>query len=157
MSKLVPVTLALALAAPLLAADTPFDPEARAKAIAPFLDDQTILVLHADMTRVDPEALLAKFAEMVPFVPPKQIAEAKKLTSRWVSAFRKAGGREIYLIFSLADLGEPRTPFFVLVPLQEGAQARALSGLLASGTPDGPTSGNGPFRTTATLGKVVFA
>jgi prepilin-type processing-associated H-X9-DG protein len=158
MYKLVAFPLALALAAPLLAADAPFDPDARAKAIAPYLDDQTILITHADLTRVDTDALLTQFTEIVPAgTSAKEIAEAKMLSRLWVSAFRKAGGKDIYLVFSLADLSEPRTPFFAIVPLQDSANARAISGLLASGSPEGETSGDGPFRTTATIGKAVFA
>ena len=49
----------------------------RAKAVAPFLDEQTVLVLHAELARADPEALLTKFAEILPFAaPPKEIAQA---------------------------------------------------------------------------------
>ena len=39
--------LALLAGAPLAAADR-FDPEARAKTVAPYLDDQTIAVVHAE-------------------------------------------------------------------------------------------------------------
>ncbi|MCI0464800.1 MAG: DUF1559 domain-containing protein [Gemmataceae bacterium] len=158
MFRFVSFALALALAVPLRAADPPFAADARAKAIAPFLDDQTILVLRADLTRVDTDALLGKFLELQPFgARPKEIAEAKKLSRAWVSAFRKAGGKDIYLIFSLADLGTSRGPFFAIVPLEAGANARAISGLLASGRPDGETSGEGLFRTTAKIGNAVFA
>jgi hypothetical protein len=154
MHKLAVFALTLAVALPAAAADNSADAEARAKAVAPFLDDQTILVMRADLTRIDPDALLTKLGETVP-VPPKELAEAKQLSRQWVAEFTKAGGKELYLIFSLADLSAER-PMFAVVPLPEGAKARALQGLLASGSPTGDTSGHGMFPSTAMISKAVF-
>src|SRR5262249_30175549 len=53
------------LAVPLLAAAAApqFDPDARAKTIAPFLDERAVIVGHVDLTRVDADALVARLAE----------------------------------------------------------------------------------------------
>src|SRR5262245_9300441 len=98
MHKLLPFTLVLVCAGPLVAADPAFDPDARARAVAPFLDDQTILVLRADLTRVETDPLLAKLLGLQLFgARPKEIAEAQTKSRAWVQEFRKAGGKDIYL------------------------------------------------------------
>src|SRR5947209_5785241 len=61
MSKTTALMLALVLALPASAAEK-FDPEARARAVAPFLDEQTFLVAHVDLTRIDPDALRKQLA-----------------------------------------------------------------------------------------------
>jgi hypothetical protein len=123
MSKFAAVTFALALALPAAAADA--KPDARAKVIAPFLDEQTLAVGRLDATRVDVDALsmwLAEFGK----VPAKQLEEPRQLARQWLAAFTKAGGKEMYTVVSLADLPEPP---FVVVPLEDGADVRALTGL----------------------------
>jgi hypothetical protein len=124
MSKFAAVTFALALALPAAAADT--KPDARAKLIAPFLDEQTLAVGYLDVARVDADALAAWFAE-VGKLPAKELGEPRQLVGRWLTAFTKAGGKELVTVVSLADLPDPP---LVLVPLGEkDVDVRALTGL----------------------------
>jgi prepilin-type processing-associated H-X9-DG protein len=122
MSKLAAVTFALALAWPAAAAD----PDARAKLVAPFLDEQTLAVGYLDVTRVDPNALAAWLAE-VSKVLAKELDQPRQLAGQWLTAFSEAGGKELVTVVSLADL--PEAPV-VLVPLEKDADVRALTGLL---------------------------
>jgi hypothetical protein len=125
MSKLAAVPLALALALPAAAADA--QPDARAKAIGPYLDEQTLSVGYLDVTRVDVDALATWLAE-VGKVPAKELEQPRQLARQWLTAFTKAGGKEMYTVVSLADLPDPP---FVVVPLEEEADVRALTGLFA--------------------------
>ncbi len=65
MSRMIAFALAASvLALPASAAERKFDPEACAKAVAPYLDDSTFAVLHVDLTAVDVDALAAKAADV---------------------------------------------------------------------------------------------
>ncbi len=115
---------AVALVLPASAADRKFDAEACAKAVAPYLDDRTVAVLHVDLTAVNVDALTAKAAALAkawtraaPF-PRKEMAAA-------IKALTDAGARDVYVIVSLADVPE-RTPFAVL-PLAKDADVKALT------------------------------
>jgi Protein of unknown function (DUF1559) len=112
------------LAVPLLAAAAapPFDPDARAKAVAPFLDDRSVIVAHVDLTRVDADALAARLAESAK-MDVKDLAGPKRDLADLLADLTKAGARDVYCVFSLADL--PGTPFLV-VPLEGGASAEKI-------------------------------
>ena len=43
-----------------------FDPAVRAKVVAPFIDEQTVAVLHVDTSRMPVDALFAKTLEICP-------------------------------------------------------------------------------------------
>ncbi len=113
------VLFALSLALPAAAADK-FDAEARARTIAPFIDEQTVLVAHLDLTRIDADAL-SDWAGEVGGLEKKEVEEFRRGLRGALSAFALAGGKEIYVIFSLADL--PPGPPLVIVPLAAGAKA----------------------------------
>jgi Protein of unknown function (DUF1559) len=131
MHRLLSLALALLFALPVAGADT----DARARRVAPFLDEQTFAVAHLDMTKLDAEALARALVDLGG-MPADEATNGKASADRWFTAFAKAGGKELIVVFSLADF--PEFPF-VLVPLGEGADARALSGLLdILGIPAGP-------------------
>jgi hypothetical protein len=98
------------------------DVESRAKTIAPFLDEQTVAIVHVDVSRINVDAigdLLTKFASATNFQ-----AEAVKVTLKeQVANFLKAGGKEAYLVVSAADL--PEAPFLV-VPIPSGVDPKAI-------------------------------
>lgn len=121
------------------AAGPKFDPGARAKAIAPFIDEQTLVVGHVDLRRVDLKAVFMKVAEWVKATTgqdAKEVVEPANKAHRFVTEMVKAGAPELYLVVSLADL--PAEPMLVVAPLQPGADERAVRGLLYSGRADGP-------------------
>jgi len=145
MHKPLVIALTLALVLPAAAADN--DAETHAKTIAPFLDEQTFAVVRLDLTKAKAGDLLAAFG---PFTG-MEAAGAKDLETaldRWLGDFAKAGGREVYLVFSLADV--PDFPF-VVVPLAEGADADKIADLLKIGF--GPLGG----RPGEKRGSAVFA
>jgi hypothetical protein len=119
---------ASALAWPVAAADRVFDPDACAKAVAPYLDDRTVAVLHIDLTAVDVDVLAAKAAALVKAdadslpVPRKEAAAAVKMLT-------DAGARDLFLVVSLADVPEQQP--FVVVPLEKEGDAKKLAGMLS--------------------------
>jgi hypothetical protein len=122
----------LLLAMPVLCvrADEPkFDAEARARAIAPYLDEQTVALAHLDVTRLNADALVAKFVEITRGHA-EDYEPLKKQAARWIADFTKAGGKEIYAVFDLADFPSPP---FVIVPLGDNSDAKTIAALLRNG------------------------
>lgn len=110
-----------------LQAEPGFDPGARAKAIAPFIDEQTVGVVHVDIARIRVDPLFDKLREVVPeaSIEDEEVrARAKQVRDGLVNA----GARELYVVVSLADA--PRDPAFVIVPLAEGAKVDAIKAIL---------------------------
>lgn len=133
------LTLALA-ASPAWGAENS-DPAAWAKAAAPFIDDQTVAVIRLDLKGLDVDAAWApidKIGGQAMGADLEALAKQKQLLSAWVAGLVKAGADELYLSMNLADLLDGA--LFAFVPLAEGANARAIAGLLASGRADGPAS-----------------
>jgi hypothetical protein len=140
MQKTLAMALALSFTLPAAAAD-----DARAKTIAPFLDEQTLAVARIDLTKVDGDSLVTALAALGG-IEADEAKDLKPDAERWLDEFRKAGGKELYLVFSLADI--PEVPF-VIVPLGANADAKALAGLLdLFGVPPGARE---------KLGEAVFA
>jgi hypothetical protein len=117
-----------------------FDPAARAKTVAPFIDEQTVLIAHVDLSRLDVDPLVDKAVELVRDLVPEAQAEleafrreekqARAGLKGLHAAFRQAGGKEVYLLFSVADVDFRREPApFVIVPLGEGADEKALAAM----------------------------
>ena len=141
-------TLAASLVVALFAAATPaaapkaeYDPAALARTVAPFLDEQTLLVGHADLTRVDVAAAFGKLFALAGEMPEDLAGElkgARDLAAKFVADMTAAGATDVFLVVSLADV--PEEPLLLVVPLGKGADERAIRGLLYSGRPDGPTS-----------------
>jgi hypothetical protein len=117
------------------------DPQALAAAIAPFIDEQTIVVGHVDLDRVDLDAVmntLTKLVAPLSTAQKGQLQQVLQIPKMIVGALRKAGARDIFLVVSLADI--PDEPVLIVVPLPRGADERAVRGVLYSGRPDGPVS-----------------
>ena len=66
------ISMALAALALLLAAtaQAESEPAARAAAVAPFVDEQTLAVGHVDLTRIDPGAVLPELQKVVALPAP---------------------------------------------------------------------------------------
>jgi hypothetical protein len=126
MHKYLALTLMLAFAVPAAADDS-------AKTIAPFLDEHTFAIVRLDVTKVNAEAL---FAVIGPFndLDKAAIGSLQTRLDRWVTDLTKAGGRELYVVFSLADtLKFP----FIVVPLSKGADAEVIAEALRPVNPYG--------------------
>src|SRR6516165_10640115 len=95
-----------------------FDADAAAKAVAPFLDDTTVAVVHLDLTRLDADALHKQFAALAK-LKPGELEGLKKLVGEGAKKLTNAGARDAFVVFSLADL--QKDPPFVVVPLEKDA------------------------------------
>jgi hypothetical protein len=118
--------LALLLAVPAAAAEP--DAAARARVIAPYLDEETLAVAHVDATRLRVDALTDWLAKTTK-IDAKELDDPRQMAQQMIAAFTRAGGRDAYVVISLADV--PDQPL-VVVPLREGADAKALKTLLAT-------------------------
>jgi len=123
MSRMIVWTLVLSLAGPSLADEKKVDAEARAKAVAPFLDVQTIAVGHVDLTRVDMDAIATKLSEYAKGSE-SALADAKKELGDWLGTWTKAGVHDLYVVVSLADI--PGQPPFLVIPLKGESDAKVI-------------------------------
>jgi len=128
------------LAAGMAIAGEAFDPAVRAKAVAPFIDEQTVLIVRVDFSRVEVDPLVDKAVELIRDVVPEARAEldrfreeeqqARAQLKKLQAAFRQAGGKEVYLLFSVADVDLRSEPApFLIVPLGEEADEKTLAAL----------------------------
>src|SRR5262245_32799845 len=132
MQKVFPVLLLLALGSPAGAGEKKFEPDALAARVAPYLDEQTVIVLRVDLARVDADAYFAKLAGVWKGGA-KELDGLKQTLGQALADFTKAGGKDLYLVFSLADL---MSGPFVVVPLEAGADEKAIGKALSAALPD---------------------
>ncbi len=125
-----PLLLALlAIAIPRAAAQEKFDPAARAKVVAPFVDDQTVAVLHVDTSRMPVDAVLAKAWEILPGLE-HELGRARKDVNLWLKELAPIAGKELYVVVSTADVGGPwfwYAPRITLVSLKPGVDEKAIA------------------------------
>src|SRR5437868_4673751 len=111
MKKLVAFFAVLLILAPAWSGE----PEKIAKTISPFLDEQAFAVVRIDLATVDLDAVLRKAVGLG--LPVK---EMEQLVKHWHGEIVKAGAREGFAVWSLADrLGEP----FVDIPTKGEEEA----------------------------------
>jgi hypothetical protein len=99
-----------------------------ARAVAPYLDDRTVAVLHLDLAALDVKAVeksLAGLFKQTSAGRPEGLQELAGAAER----LKEAGARALYVVFSLAEL--PEQPPLLLVALPEETNAAALFGGLA--------------------------
>jgi hypothetical protein len=108
-------------------------PAARADdVISPFIDSQTNAVIYVDLSNLDMDQLAAWHNKAIATIAdPDQRARAQKDADqstaqgkKWVSDFRNAGGKDLYIVVSLAGMMQ-RTAVGVVAPLN-GADPAAL-------------------------------
>ena len=107
-------------------------------ALAPFLDEETILVAHVDLDSFD-FGETARWIWRAVYPSPefhkRHDADFAKNIPRmeaYLKQLREAGARHVYGVVSLADLGDGE-PLFLVVPVREGGDAERLAALLARG------------------------
>jgi hypothetical protein len=122
MYRISAVMLTVSLVLPAAAADK-FDVDARASAVAPFVDSQTVGIAHVDLSRIDVDVLL-DWAVEIGRLDKKELEDFRREWRGWLSDLTKAGGKDLYIVLSLADL--PMEPPLVVVPLAEGVDAEAV-------------------------------
>jgi prepilin-type processing-associated H-X9-DG protein len=117
MRKILVVLALMVLALPLPGGES----KTNLKALVPFLDDQVFAVVRLDVA-VDPFGKLKDLG-----FPARGLEEGKKLAGKWREEIHQAGGKELFLVWSLADrLGEP----FVVIPTKGEDEAKTLADAL---------------------------
>jgi hypothetical protein len=126
-----------------------------AQAIAPFVDDLTVLVAHVDATNVDMDAVADYFEHLLnlAYKDPKErkqqqagIQEMLAGPRRDLERFRKAGGRDFYFVISMADT-VAEVPLFVMAPIPPGADPKALVKAVEEIGMGGVPAGRSPIGT----------
>ncbi len=121
----------------------------RVQAIAPFVGEEVAAVVHLDLTKLDVvplvQSLLAGFADA------EGMVEAPRAVDRWLASLRQAGAKELFIVVDPADM--PGPPIAV-VPLVEGADAKAIGEVLCGGGKEKPLFA---WPTCATVHRAVFA
>lgn len=102
-------------------AETPA--EARARMVAPFLDPQTIAVVRIDATRADPDVLVKRVAALTR-IDEASLALAAQAAAGLRKQFIDAGGKDVYVVVSLADLPQSA---LIVVPLAVGKDEKPLA------------------------------
>ncbi len=120
-----PVFLMTLAAAPAGAAA--FDPATAATALMPFVDQQTVAIVRADVRPADADAAVQLVAR---FVHPTEaeLAQVKETAKTLAAGLAKAGTSQLFLVVSLDDL--PAVPPFIVVPLPANADDDSLRAAL---------------------------
>jgi hypothetical protein len=120
--------------------------EPQVKAISPFVGSDVFAVLQIDLARLNgPDLATRVFGSP----QPEMMADAKTATLKLTEDLRRAGARELSIVYSLIDLPGPP---FVVVPLNDGADAKAISSLFARADKDSFFR----YPATATVQNAVF-
>ena len=120
----------------------------RVRALAPFVDSGVFAVVELDLARGDLRAVADRLAGER---PPSPVTDAIKPLVAWSDALRRAGARELFVVVNLSDM--PGLPF-VVVPLNQGADAAAIGRLFCGGGNEPPPIA---FPTCATIHNAVMA
>lgn len=121
------------------AAATPRDHAAR---VAPYIDPQTVVIVYADLARLDIDAAASLAAE-VSGIPNEAVGQALAAPEAWASSLVGAGGGEVYWILSMDDLGvQEGLGAFVLAVVDPDGDPELVGRLLEYGTPEDPASPN---------------
>lgn len=104
-------------------ADEKFDPAARAKVVAPFIQTQTAAVVHVDLSRVAINPLFETLVRLNPGAA-DDLQKFKAGLAGTVGGLAQQGVRDVYLVFS-ATFTPPQPPLGLLV-LKPGLDAASV-------------------------------
>ncbi|MCK4628404.1 MAG: hypothetical protein KAT56_05335 [Sedimentisphaerales bacterium] len=144
-----------------VSAETKFDPANCAETIAPYIDSQTLAVARVNVRQINPDAIFEKVSEIIlrdvkPSEKDKVLANLPMLLQivrQWITDFTTAGGKDIYIVMSLADFPK----FFMVVSVAPDADAQAIAQLLRKVQPTGKNKSSPLYMNTfEKLDKVVF-
>jgi hypothetical protein len=125
--------IGLLLADPM--SEAQLDAGARAKLLAPLLSEQTFAVVHIDVARYDVEGIVKSVVPLIPENLRSEVEESLQSVKKLQTAFTKAGGRELIILFDVEELLV--SPSYVYVPLTDKADATALTRWLQESLPFG--------------------
>jgi hypothetical protein len=118
------VVVGLLIALPAAGAEPKFDADSSAKAVAPFIDEQTVAVLHVNLDVIDFDALFKK-ADMLGKFDAKDKATAKAAAAMTLDILRQVGAHDYYVVVSLADVQQG--PPFSVVPMAKDGDPKAVA------------------------------
>ncbi len=121
------VLLILLAASSIARADAKFDAAARAKAIAPVVEEGTIGVVHIDLSRMSPQPMLGSLRIVARLIPPLE------MWSEQVSGLRRAGVQDIYLIAPGAVFAVEQPQMLMAMPIASVEQQTAVCANLRLG------------------------
>src|SRR5262245_31698774 len=127
MHRLIVVVLLLGFGGSAVAQEKKIDAEARAKVVAPCIDDQTLAIARIDLARFDMDTIVAQVLALGK-IEAADVAAARQHLSDWLAGLKMGGAKELYVVVSLADL--PGQMPFLVIPLTEGSDGKKLAGLL---------------------------
>jgi hypothetical protein len=113
-------------------------------AIAPYVDQQTVLVARIDTAAVDVPAIRKWMEDGLKASGNGAQDLSGPVTSftnaaeKWLGDFRKAGGGTLYIIVNFAE--QPDDAIFLAAPLKAGTDSKAVEAALASIKPQGMQS-----------------
>ena len=107
--------LLLAAVAPLTAQDV--KPAEFATKAAPFIDDQTLVVVRADLTKIQVEPFFGILATLRG--DEEETAAYVKETKAWLTEFTRKGGREVFITYGANDF--PNQPV-LLIPIGDSPE-----------------------------------
>ena len=130
-----------------------FDPAARARTIAPYIDSSALAVAYVDVARLDLDAFIKLIAE----VTGADVAEFSKQRDeirQWIQSFSAAGARELYAVLGTAFTPDSTYGLlqgsYLIVPIKQDTNLTALQRLFCG-------ERNQRIETCAKLGNVLFA
>lgn len=100
----------------------------RVKAIAPFLEAQTLGVACLDLTRLG-EVSFQSLGKGLPAEPAEMLGEFDKLASNGINPLRQAGVRKIFIFFNMLDL--PVLPNYLVIETADKADDLAIFRLIS--------------------------
>jgi hypothetical protein len=106
-------------------AEDPKDSARLAKAVAPFVEEGTLVVAHVDLTRIDPDRLAARAAAATGLRPEDLAALASEADRKRLQALVKAGARDVFFVLAMADLFNKGGA--LIFSLGEGADEKAIT------------------------------
>ncbi len=104
-------------------ADEKADAAVRARVVAPFIDEETLAVVHVDLSRVAIDPLFDTLAQVVPQAAEER-KEAKAGLGGALSGLTKLGIRDFYMLFPMSFV-PPQPPLDLLV-VKPGTDAEAV-------------------------------
>jgi hypothetical protein len=115
-------------------ADPKSEAAARAKTIAPFVEAETAIVAHVDLTRVDVAAVI-DFAVRLAGLPPDMVAQAKQEATLTLKKTKEAGVREVFLVIA-PGLGGSHGMLrrgYMVIPTSSEVDVKAIRSILHEG------------------------
>jgi hypothetical protein len=95
---------------------------------APLVDAETLAVAHVDLSRGSVDAIVDFIGQRMPDEKPSLAAQGRK-AAELLQTFRRAGGRDVYLLVSVSTPG-PLSGVLLEIPLGPQADETAIRALL---------------------------